>query len=221
MSFFTPHTDNVAAGLGASGTWIKDTGIYEIVILYLSVEQGNEQAIRLNLNYKLVENDTTGTLYGLSIRNRDGKPNFQAEIFNNLCIIADIKDSVKEPVRQVVDLPRMGSKELNVLEQFSNLKVKVRVQAEYSRYEGEIRENMRICNFFRAHDNKSAREIATGKDLGDYANESRIREPYYRDSVSKEEVERWKQARLGSTSNDLGKRLSASDLEEEGEDTPF
>lgn len=145
------------------GKFISDSGIYDVTIKIASIKanQHDARAIDFNVEY---EGNTT-TLYGLKLDNNDGSENYQAKIFNKLCIIADL-DEVQDPEAETHKLGKDGKEvDLMVLPDFTDLECKVRVQAEYSKWNREVKKKLVIRNFYRA-DGASADEIVSETEIG-------------------------------------------------------
>lgn len=163
MSFF--RTDlSVEAIKENSFESITTSGIYPVEIEFISVVTNEHKARSLNFN--LIYKGSGTTLYGLKLDTNKGDAHFQRAIFNKLCIIAGL-DEIDNPEEQTHFLGK-DKKETNlwVLEQFSNLKVKVRVQFQYNQYNGKIYENKNILAFYRDEDNATAQEIIDNTPKG-------------------------------------------------------
>lgn len=172
--------------------YIDESGIYDVTIKFVSVKLNEKGARTLdfNVDYKGSEQ----VLYGLRLDNNDLTENFQANIFNKLCVIADI-DSVDAPMEQTHILGKERTPtQLQILDQFSDLPVKVRVQFVYTNYNNKIRENREIKGFYR-EDGATAREIVNNSEIGVQLQKdiplSKV--PSYRDNLTKEEVLKWKE----------------------------
>lgn len=172
--------------------YIDESGIYDVTIKFVSVKLNEKGARTLdfNVDYKGSEQ----VLYGLRLDNNDLTENFQANIFNKLCVIADI-DSVDAPMEQTHILGKERTPtQLQILDQFSDLPVKVRVQFVYTNYNNKIRENREIKGFYR-EDGATAREIVNNSEIGVQLQKdiplSKV--PSYRDNLTKEDVLKWKE----------------------------
>ena len=82
-----------------------------------------------------------------------------------------------------------------VLSEFIDMPVHVRIQFEYSLYNGEIQENKIVRNFFRFEDKATAEEIVNGVEVGSqYAKEAEFAEAIsYKDGLTEEDITTWKQ----------------------------
>jgi hypothetical protein len=78
-----------------------------------------------------------------------------------------------------------------VMEEFEGKDVILRIAMEYSKYNGQIREQKVVKGVFRASDKASADEILNGKEPGkQYAIEEKYTLPIYKD-VDEDEVKEW------------------------------
>lgn len=157
MSFF--NTSVKAEDLAEQdGNFLNKSGIYDVILKIVSVDINDKQARSLNFNVEY--NNAPATLYGLKLDNNDGTPNFQRAIFNRLCVIAGL-ETVNDPETETHKLGKDGvERELLVLKDFEGMPVKVRVQTEFSKYNGEIKKRLVIRNFYRDGDGATAEEIA-------------------------------------------------------------
>lgn len=194
MAFFKTFKDEKSLQ-ESSFDYIKESGIYDIKIKFASVNTNSfgARSIDFNCSYK----GSDFTLWGLKLDNNDLSPNYQQSIFNKLCVVAGL-DSVKEPVKRVHKVGKENlAKEFLVLEDFDDLEVKVRIVYVYSKYQGEIREQREIRNFYRASDGASASEIALGLPAGKtLAKDEAYKEAIYKDGLTKEDIIAWKENRV-------------------------
>jgi hypothetical protein len=192
MAFFVAKKDQ--SSIQDGGNYINKSGIYPVTIKTVSVVVNNKGARSLNFNvdYK----GSNEVFYGLKLDNNDGSENFEAKIFNKLVVIAGL-DVVSDPEIQehLLGKDRIPT-DLAVLTDFTDLPVKIRVQFEYSKYNGEIKERRLIKAFYR-EDGASAAEIINGTQPGvqlskDMAYAENVT---YRDGLTAEEVAAWKAAK--------------------------
>lgn len=138
---------------------ITGSGVYPIALLapVVSVSKGGSTSVDVfcdHLGQKQI-------VYGnLRITNNDGSPNkIGAKIFNQLLIIAGV-DDVAEPIDAELPIGKNGAmKDCSVLEDLADLDVHMRIQMEYSLYNGNIQEKKVIKAFFRGADMATAEEI--------------------------------------------------------------
>lgn len=173
------------------GKYISDSGIYDITIKFASMQVNAHNARDINFNVEYEGNRTT--LYGLKLDNNDGSQNYQAEIFNKLCIVADLEE-VADPVTESHKVGKEGrEQDFAVLPDFSDFDCKIRVQAEYSSWEGKIRKRLVIKNFYR-EDGATAQEILSETEVGKQiaADAEYATKPAYKDGLTAEDVDAWK-----------------------------
>lgn len=192
MAFFVPKTD--VASVQDGGSYISTSGIYDVTLKVVSVKvnESNARSLDFNVDYQ----GSSQVFYGLKLDNNDGSENFERKVFNKLVIVAGL-DSVSEPEIQEHKLGKdQTPTDLAVLTDFTDLPVKMRVQFEYSKYQGQIKEKKLIRSFYRASDGATAAEILAGKGFGtqlekDMAYAANIT---YKDGLTAEEVAAWKEA---------------------------
>jgi hypothetical protein len=172
---------------------ITSSGVYPVTILapVVSVSKGGSTTVDLYVDH----NGQKQIIYGnLRITNNDGSPNkIGAKIFNQLLIIADV-DEVADPVE--AELP-IGKKEatkmVTILEDLCDIDVLLRIQMEYSVYNGNIQEKKVIKAFFRASDKATAEEIVNESDVGaGYERELKyVDNVTYKDGLTPEAIQDW------------------------------
>ena len=198
MALFSVTDTSVEAlkEVGGGGKYISKSGIYTVTLKTVSVKVNDSKARSLNFN---VDYEGSGnTLYGLKLDNNDGTQNFQYKTYNNLAIIADLAN-VQGPVAQTHNLGKDNTPtELQVLEDFSDIEVQVRVQEEYSLYKNELQSRKVIKAFYRA-DGASAAEIASGSEVGVQLkkDEEYAQNVTYKDGLDKSKVDAMKEAKAG------------------------
>lgn len=192
MSAFHKTDISKEALKDTSFEYITTSGIYDVTIETLSVETNKKGARSLNLNVDYKGSKTT--IYGLRLDNNDGSANFGRAIFNKLCIIAGI-DSVEAPEEQTHILGKdKVPTQLQVLDQFSDLLVKIRLGYSYHMYNGKIQERRDIKAFYRAEDGATANEIASELPAGEQLLKDMkyATDVTYKDGLTKEDIDEWK-----------------------------
>lgn len=192
MSFFSASkkADDVKQG---GSNHITASGVYPISILapVVSVSKGGSTTVDLYLDHA----GQKQIIYGnLRVTNNDESPNkIGAKIFNQLMIIAGL-DEVADPIE--ADLP-IGKKEamktVAVLEDLADVDVLMRIQMEYSVYNGNIQEKKVIKAFFRADDYATAEEIVNESDIGaGFEREQKyVDNITFKDGLTPEAVQDW------------------------------
>jgi len=184
MAFFTVTTDAKELAKEEGGSFIKDSGIYDVVIkrATVSVSKGGSTAIDFSFEY----NGSETTIYGLRLTNNDGTKSFQASIFNALCIVAGV-ESVDDPVMEEVKMFDGSTKELPVLQEFTDKEVKVWLQKEWSQWNGVIRGRLTIKRFYDAVSGKTSSEIIQGLPSTKLAKDTEYAtQDKYKDGLTKE-----------------------------------
>lgn len=193
MGFFKTKIDDesLKEQTGGGSKYLSKSGIYDVKINFasVSINASNARSIDFNLDYE----GNPSTIYGLKLDNNNGTENFGAAIFNKLCVLADLSE-VSEPVMETKLLGKDNKPvDLQILEDFNDFEVKVRIQEEYSKYNGKISKRMVIKSFYRIEDGASASEVKTGENIGEQLkkDEAYADNITYRDCTA-EEVEAWK-----------------------------
>lgn len=198
-NLFTVNKSKEAVKDGGSGSsFMTKSGIYDVTIKFASVDVSKNGAKSVNFNFDL-GNGQTQTIYGPYITDKEGNPLDigLGLVRDKLGVIAgadslDIEDETHNVGKD--NKPQ----EFAVITNFSDLPVKVRIQMEYSIYNGEIKERKVIRNFFR-EDGASAEEIIAidngeeaeiGKRLA-YETEKLANNNTYKDGLTEEDVAKW------------------------------
>jgi len=165
MSFFKISTESkdIEEQTGNGGKWIGSSGIYDVTILAPFVDTNSSGA--MTVNFFVNANGQDQVIYGnLKLHNNDMSENFAAKIFNKLCIVTEIEP--EDPVDGELPIGKKGAmKDVAILEDMADLEVKMRIQMEYSIYNGNISEKTVIKGFYRA-DGASAEEVVNETEIG-------------------------------------------------------
>ena len=199
MSFFKVKTDVASNKESTGGDYLSKSGIYPITIKFVSVDTGETGDISLNFNIDYKGNPTT--LYGLRLTNKDGSENFQAAVFNRLCNILQVTNVTPPEVQEHTVGKDNTPTEFSVLTDFSDQEVAIRVQEEYSKYNGAIKKRLAIKNFYRLSDGASASEIASDSNFGDQfkKDQAYASNITYKD-CTEDEVKTWQSSQSGAKS---------------------
>lgn len=185
-------------------SFIGKTGIYDVTINFasLDVSKGGAESVVFNLDY----NGQSQTIYGTYITDKEGNVlDIGMGLINKLGVISGLDDGDELDVEEETHKVGKDQKDqdFQVITNFSGLPCKIRIQMEYSLYNGEIQERKVIRNFFR-EDGASAQEIVNDSEVGkQHALEL---EKYssvdsYRDELTSEQVEEWKANRSKDSSS--------------------
>ena len=220
-----------------SNSYIRDSGMYDVVIHNIMVNKSANGAVSLDLYFNY--DGTDQVIYNaIRLTNNDGKANFQNNIFNKmlLCFGAKEGDVIGEPVEAVLPIGRdKAEKRVLIVPDIEDEPVILRIKVEYDSYEGKITEHKSVRNVFRSSDKASASEIvnkARGTDVGKQylleCQDKTLNEPQYKHGVTKEDVEAYRKRFTGSsidTASDEPKAKTFSSKskgsEEQMDDLPF
>ena len=191
MAFFKTSTKKEDIKEGGESNYINKSGLYDVTILAPIVDVNDKGAATINMFVEY--NNQQQVIYGqLRLNNNDGSEAFSAKIFNKLCIIANVED-VEDPIDTELPIGKDGTtKDVAVLEDFTDLDVKMWVQMEYGSYNGNITEKKVIKGFYRA-DGASAEEIVNDTEIGVSLEKSSkyFDNVKYKDGITSEQVEEW------------------------------
>ena len=199
--FFNVKTDAdaIKEESGNGGKYIGKSGIYDVTILAPFVDTNSSGA--MTVNFFVNANDQDQVIYGnLKLHNNDMSENFAAKIFNKLCIITEIEP--EDPVDGELPIGKKGAmKDVAILEDMTDLDVKMRIQMEYSIYNGNISEKTIIKGFYR-NDGASAEEVVNETEIGVQLQKDL---PYaenitYKDGLDEAKIAEWIAARRPANS---------------------
>ena len=201
MAFFkvTTNEESVKDYTGDGGKWLNKSGIYEVIIKAVIADTTAKGSEYLNL-WVEYEGQLQPLFQAMRLTNNDGSRNLGADLFNKFCIVAGATGDteVADPVSRMIPMGKGGEEvECMVLEDFDNVPVTIRLQMEYSMYEGKVQETKSIRNFFRYEDKATASEIVNnseekGKQFA--AEQEAADKVTYRDGLTEEDVAEWKKA---------------------------
>jgi hypothetical protein len=145
---------------------ITGSGVYPITILapVVSISKGGSKSVDLFVEHAGQKQIVYGNL---RITNNDDSPNkIGAKIFNQLLIISNL-DDVADPVTAELPIGQKGKmKDVDILDDLCDLECVMRIQMEYSKFNGDIKEKKIIKAFFRAGDLATAEEIVNESTPG-------------------------------------------------------
>lgn len=217
MAFFTVDTseENIRDYSG-NGNFISKSGIYEIVLKRVIVEETSKGSVYVN--FFVEHNGVPQMLYqAIRLCNNDGSENFGTKMFNKLCGVCGLSNGavVNEPVYEHLPIGKdKEEKECAVLKEFDDTPMFIRVQEEYSVYNDEIRKNLILRNIFRYTDKATASEIIN--DVPNKGEQYLKEEPYadavsYKNGLTEEDIANWEKEgkskkQENKPSNGFGKR---------------
>lgn len=177
----------------SGSSFINTSGIFPITIKFVSVDTTKNGATQVNFNIEYKGN--TQTLWGPYIISSKGD-----EIKGNMALLHSLSAIIGIPEGTDLEMEevtlKVGKdnkpKDFVIVPAFSDEEVLIRVQKEYRKYEGEIREELIIRNFFRP-DGASAEEIINNAEIG---KQLAIETEKYADNITykdctEEEVKVW------------------------------
>lgn len=196
------NTTKAAESKGGTGSsYISKSGIYDVVINFASIEESSGGANSVNFN--ITYNDNEGVLYGPYITNKAGDElEFGMKLVRDeLGTIAGADSLTIEEEDRVVGKDKV-TKTLNVIQEYSDLPVKVRVQEEYSinPKTNAIKKSLVIKDFFR-EDGASAAEIINETEIGKrlaFLAEKAASNVTYKDNLTAEDVAAWQEDKVAA-----------------------
>lgn len=186
---------------GVGGNFIGESGIYDVVIKFASLEQTTNGAGQLNLNIDY--NGNSQTIYGPIVLKKDGTPNqIGARMLNKLLTIVGVPAGTSPTLME--ETHNVGKenkpKTFQVFTELSEQPVQLKLRQVYSKYQSQVRSNMELDSAFRTDDGASSSEIASqaqgtevtiGDQLKAILEKEATTQPKYDDSVTPEEVAAW------------------------------
>jgi hypothetical protein len=193
--------------IAESSGYVSTSGIYDAVIKFASVDVSKHNATSVNFNLTIGGSDQT--VYGPYVKDKTGKDlEIGMKLINKLGVIVGLTDGDEldiEEEEHAVGKDKVV-KEFAVIQQFTDVAIKIRLQEEYSinPNTNEIQQRMVIRSFFRGADGASAEEVVSGEDIGKrlaIEQERNATNVTYKDDLTPEAVEAWKKAGRGKSSS--------------------
>ena len=201
MQFLKISTNADALPSGGGSKYISKSGIYDVTIKFASIDVSTNGAQSINFNIEY--NGNTQTIYGPYITSTKGDSlKIVTQLVNSLGIIAGLGEDDALTIEQEEHAVGKDNtvKEFNVIPQFSDLEVKMRIQEEYSinPKTNEIRKSLVPRAFYRINDGASVREIVNNteagvqleKDLASYATAVT-----YNDGLDADKIKEWEESK--------------------------
>lgn len=192
-------TTEAAAIADSGSSFISESGIYDVTIKFASVAVSKGGAE--NVNFNVTYNGNDQTIYGPYVSDKAGNPlDIGLGIVNRLAIISGMSagdELVMEEEEHIVGKDKTAQT-FNVISNFSDLPVKIRLQEEYSinPNTNAIQKRLVPRAFFR-EDGASAEEIINGTEIGKrlaLEQEKYATNVTYKDNLTAEAVAEWKAA---------------------------
>ena len=193
MSFFKAKKSAEDLAQSSGSNYLNASGCYPVNVVAPFVSVGKNGAVTVDLYIDHAGQEQV--IYGnMRITNNDDSENeIGSKIFNQLMIIADVEE-VGEPTDSELPLGKAGAaKDVGVLEDLADVDVILRMQMEYSTWNGNIQEKKVIKGFYRAEDMASAEEIVNETEPGaQYEKDAKFFENVtYKDGLDPEAIEAW------------------------------
>jgi hypothetical protein len=218
---FTAKTDvQTLKDSGGGASFIGASGIYDVTLKIVSVStnEHNARSINFNVDYKGNEQ----VIYGLKLDKNDGTEHFDQPIFHRLLTICDLGTINSETQTHNLGKDKTPT-DLLVFPEFTDMDVKVRVQKEYYKSNGEIKYRLKIKGFYRAEDGATAAEIQSGTEAGiqikkdeKYSSNDR-----YSDGLTKEVVDEWLEAKKNDSRGTNGFQAQSAQTSQASSTTGF
>jgi len=198
---FKVSTSKEAIADNGGSSYINASGIYDVTIKFASLDKSTKSQAE-SVNFNLDYNGNDQTIYGPYIKGGKGQDlEIGQKLINKLAVVAGMTDGDTfelEPEEHPVgkdNTPR----EFNVIQNFSDLPIKIRIQLEYgiNPNTNEISEKKVIKSFFR-EDGASAEEITNESEIGKrlaWETEKVADAITYKDDVTAEDVVTWKESK--------------------------
>lgn len=193
MSFATASKKKEDVEQSSGGKYINRSGIFPVHIIapFVSVSNGGSEVVEFYVEHQGQKQPVYGNL---RVTNNDESVNkIGAKVFNQLMVIAGVEEC-SDPVEAELPIGKKGAmKDCSVLEDLSDIDVLMRVQMEYSVWNGSIQEKKVIKGFYRAEDNATAEEIVNEVTPGEgfEKDQKYVNNVTYKDDLTPEQVDQW------------------------------
>lgn len=204
MQFLKISTSADALPSSGGSKFISKSGVYDVIIKFASIDVSTNGAQSINFNIEY--NGNTQTIYGPYVTSTKGESlKIGTQLVNSLGIIAGLGEDDALTIEQEEHKVGKDStlKEFNVIPQFSDLEVKMRIQEEYSinPKTNEIRKSLVPRAFYRA-DGASVREIINNTEVGvqlEKDQASYASAVTYNDGLTAEKIAEWEASKSDSS----------------------
>lgn len=205
---FKISTDKSAISSGSGSNYINKSGIYPVTIKFASVDVSASGAKSVNFNVDL--NGSNQTIYGPYVYAKDGSPlEIGLKLINQLGIIAGLRAGDNPTIEQETHNVGRDNKpqDFDVITDFTDLEVQMRVQFEYDKYNNDITEKKVIKAFFSKEGASAAEIIAQENgDAVKVGTDLEKQQKYaenitYKSGLTAEEVAAWKERKQNNGSN--------------------
>lgn len=188
-----------------NGGFINNSGIYDITLNYVQVADTKNGAKQLNFN--VTNQGQEQTIYGPILFSTEGKLNeITNGLLNRLCVVAGMEDG-QDIETEGAEYPvgkEQKMMEMEVIPELTGLELKVRIQMEYSVWEGNIQERKVVKAFYR-EDGATASEAESGEGIGTQLaihEEKYASNITYKDGLTDADVAEWQKTRFNKKDAD-------------------
>jgi hypothetical protein len=197
---FKVSTNKDAIQETGTSSYIATSGIYDVKILFASIDTtaSGAESVNFNLEY----NGNPQTIYGPYVTQKNGDVNeIGAKTINKLAIIAGMTDGDDFEIEEETHNVGKDNKptDFAVITNFTDLPIKIRLQEEYSINPNTkaITKRMVIKNFF-SESGASAEELVNNTEAGvrlALEQEKYASHITYKDGLTEEQVTLWKESK--------------------------
>lgn len=192
MAFLTAKTDAASIKESSNTKFINTSGIYPVTVLapFVDVSKNGSKSV----NFLIEHDGQQQTIYSnLTIFNNNGSDNvIGQETLNKLLIIKGI-DDIADPVDMALPVGKEGAEvDCAVLEDLCDIECYIKIQMQYSRYNGNIQERKAVTGFYAAN-KASAYEIVNNEEAGTQFAKDEVyaSKNSYKDGLDEEQVNAW------------------------------
>lgn len=197
MAFMKKSTNKEDVKAQASN-YINASGIYPVNILaaFVNTSAKGSSVVDFFLDHEGQEQVMYGNMRVTNSSDAEGNDvenKIGMKLFNHLLVIADV-DEVADPVEGELPIGKSGAdKVVAILEDLADIEVQMRIQLEYSMYNGKIQEKKVIREFYRAGDGATAEEIVNDDNFGKGIEKDQkyVDNITYKDDLTAEDVAKW------------------------------
>jgi len=193
---FKINTSAEAVKEASGSSYIAKSGIYDVTINFASI--GTASTGAKSVNFNITNNGNEQTIYGPYIENKDGDPlEIGLKLINKLGIIAGLGEGDELEVETEEHAVGKDKKvqDFEVITNFSDLDVKMRLQEEYSinPKTDQIRKAMVIRGVYTA-EGASAEELINETEVGVQLEKDQkyAQNITYKNDLTADDVAAWK-----------------------------
>lgn len=206
-----------ASDSSSAGQVINKSGLYTINIVkaYMKTKEGTG-AKTLNLRVNVNGSEGQQVLF-IKQTNNNGKESFEKILLDKLLVVCGIEE-VKRLIPTKFTYKNKEYME-DCIKELENKELIVQVKQEFSKWNGQIKENFKVINFFRSGDKATAAEIVNEDNFGKKyhsLDESYINATSYKDGVTETQAKLWLESRKNGN-----QQTSVNNNVDENDEIPF